>query len=135
MTGSPFEFSSRDFTDSIKQYIIPNESSVIGYNYYLPRIDKVYLNKFGDFIYEKGVSSENPKSPVRNDELMELGTIKLPPYLYNPQNAFLTLVDNRRYTMRDIGGIDDRVSNLEEVTSLSLLETSAQTLQLSLIHI
>ena len=130
MTGSPFEFSSRDFTDSIKQYIIPNESSIIGYNYYLPRVDKVYLNKFGDFIYEKGVSSENPKSPVRNDELMELGTIKLPPYLYNPQNAFLTLVDNRRYTMRDIGGIDDRVSNLEEVTSLSLLETSAQTLQI-----
>ena len=129
-TYSPFDFSSRDFSNSITHYLTPNESSIIGYDYYLPRIDKVYLNKFGDFIYEKGISSSNPKEPVRNDDLMELATLKLPPYLYNPQNAFLSLIDNRRYTMRDIGKIDDRVSNLEEVTSLSLLEVNAQTLQI-----
>ena len=58
---------------------------------------------------------------------MELATISLPPYLYNPQDAVFTLVDNRRYTMRDIGEIEDRVANLEETTSLSLLEISAQT--------
>ena len=127
---SPFAFQSRNFSGGIKQYLIPNESSTIGYEYYLPRIDKLYLNKFGDFVYEKGLSAENPKPPARNDELMQLATINMPPYLYNPQNAFLTLVDNRRYTMKDIGGIDDRVSNLEETTTLSLLESSAQSLQI-----
>jgi len=59
-----------------------------------------------------------------------LGTVYLPPYLYNTQSALLSLVDNRRYTMRDIGFIDDRVSNLEEVTSLSLLENNVQSLQI-----
>jgi hypothetical protein len=61
---------------------------------------------------------------------MEIATIKLPPYLYNPANAVVTLKDNRRYTMRDIGLIEDRVENLERVTSLSLLEVNTQTLQI-----
>ena len=61
---------------------------------------------------------------------MELGTVNLPPYLYNPEAATLSLKDNRRFTMRDIGNIEDRVSNLEEVTTLSLLEMDIQSLQI-----
>ena len=127
---SPFNFSSRDFTTSIKQYLIPNESSTIGYEYYLPRIDRLYLNQFGDFVYEKGLSSITPKAPERGEDSMQLATIALPPYLYNPQDAIITLVDNRRFTMRDIGNIENRVVNLEETTTLSLLETNAQSLQI-----
>ena len=128
---SPFDFSHRDFSGtSILQYLKPNESSSASFEYYLPRIDRVYLNKFGDFVYEKGISSLDPKPPVKNDEVMQLATIELPPYLYNTQNALLTLDDNRRFTMRDIGDIEDRVSNLEETTTLSLLEVNAQSLQI-----
>jgi len=129
-TGSPFDFSSRSLDDTPKLLMAPNEGSIIGYDYYLPRIDKVYLGKNQKFIIEKGISSKFPKAPKRNDALMELATINLPPYLYNPQNATISLVDNRRYTMRDIGNIDDRVEKLESVTSLSLLEISTQTLQI-----
>ena len=130
-TKSPFDFSHRDFSGtSILQYLKPNESSSASFEYYLPRIDRVYLNKFGDFVYEKGISSLDPKPPVKNDEVMQLATIELPPYLYNTQNALLTLDDNRRFTMRDIGDIEDRVSNLEETTTLSLLEVNAQSLQI-----
>ena len=32
--------------------------------------------------------------------------------------------------MRDIGNIEDRVENLERITSLSLLELNTQTLQI-----
>ena len=129
-TLSPFAFESRVFSGVIKQYLIPNESTDLGYEYYLPRIDKVYMNKFGEFVYEKGLSSLDPKPPIRIDNVMDLGTVYLPPYLYNTQSAKLSLVDNRRYTMRDIGNIDDRVSNLEEVTTLSLLESNVQSLQI-----
>ena len=129
-TGSPFQFSQRDFSGTaILRYLKPNESSILSYEHYLARIDKLYINKFGKFIYEKGLPSMNPKPPVKSGELMELATIALPPYLYNPQNASIALTDNRRFTMRDIGNIDDRVKNLEEITTLSLLETNAQTLQ------
>jgi len=127
-TSSPFDFSSR--TLSSAPILAPNESSLLGYEYYLPRIDKLYLDKTGNFILEKGISSKNPKAPDKSDAVMEIATIKLPPYLYNPANATVTLMDNRRYTMRDIGLIEDRVENLERVTSLSLLEVNTQTLQI-----
>jgi hypothetical protein len=60
---------------------------------------------------------------------MDLGTITLPAYLYDPSDANISLVDNRRYTMRDIGKLEGRIENLERLTSLSLLELNTQTLQ------
>jgi hypothetical protein len=129
-SSSPFDFTSRNFTIEPKLILSPNESSLIGYDYYLPRIDKLYLDRFGNFIVEKGIPAKDPKEPHKNDAVMEIATIKLPPYLYNPSDAIITLVDNRRYTMRDIGLIEDRVENLERVTSLSLLEINTQTLQI-----
>ena len=127
-SSSPFDFASR--TLSPTRILSPNESSLLGYDYYLARIDKLYLDRNKNFILEKGISSNNPKAPDKNDAVMEIATIKLPPYLYNPANAVVTLKDNRRYTMRDIGLIEDRVENLERVTSLSLLEVNTQTLQI-----
>ena len=128
---SPFDFDSRTFGTLPKLILKPKESSLIGYNYYLPRIDKIYLDVFGNFIVQKGISGINPKVPSNNnpDGLMDLGTISLPAYLYNPNDAEISLVDNRRYTMRDIGKLEDRIENLERVTSLSLLEVNTQTLQ------
>ena len=127
-TSSPFDFSSRTLNPT--RILSPNESSLLGYDYYLARIDKLYLDRNKKFILEKGISSNTPKAPDKNDAVMEIATIKLPPYLYNPANAVVTLKDNRRYTMRDIGLIEDRVENLERVTSLSLLEVNTQTLQI-----
>ena len=131
-TSSPFAFASRNFADSgINPTLVvsPLESSLIGYDFYLPRIDRVVLDKLGNFSVIKGVSSLNPKAPVNVEEAMDIATIQYPAYLYNPDDAKITLVDNRRYTMRDIGKIDDRVTNLETLTSLSLLELDTKTFQ------
>jgi len=127
---SPFDFDSRDFNSNPKVILSSNESSLIGYDYYLPRIDKLYLDKFGTFILEKGVSSKKPRVPNKKGDVMDIATITLPPYLYHQSDAVVTLIDNRRFTMRDIGKIQERVSNLERVTSLSLLEVNTQTLQI-----
>ena len=128
--SSPFDIDSRNFGSDPKLLLTPNEGCVLGYNYYVPRIDKIYLDKLGNFVVEKGVPSPKPKPPYKNDQVLELATINLPAYLYNPKEAIITLVDNRRYTMRDIGKIETRVDNLERVTSLSLLEVNTQTLQI-----
>lgn len=128
-TSSPFDFYSKNLS-SIRLNLTPNESAFIGYEYYLPRIDKIYLDKSGNFNYQAGVTSSNFNSEIKSSDLMEIATINLPPYLYNVNNAILTYVDNRRYTMRDIGSIENRVRNLERVTSLSLLELNTQTLQI-----
>jgi hypothetical protein len=129
---SPFDFNARTSTfNTVPSRILASgEGSIISQGYYLPRIDKIYLDTSGKFIVEKGVSSKTPKPPVKNSQLLELGTLTLPPYLYSPKDATLLLTDNRRYTMRDIGFIEDRVENLEVSTSLSLLELGTQSLQI-----
>ena len=129
---SPFDFSARtsEFNNLPSRILAPGEGSIISHSYYLPRIDKIYLDISGKFVIEKGISAKLPKPPVKNAELLELGTLTLPPYLYSPLDAQLVLTENRRYTMRDIGDIADRVENLEEMTSLSLLELNTQTLQI-----
>ena len=129
-SSSPFDFSSRSFGSEPKIIMSPNESALIGYQFYLGRIDKLYLDKLGNFIVLQGTPSRNPKAPSKFDDVMEIATITLPAYLYNPKDAIVSLVDNRRYTMRDIGKIEDRVETLERVTSLSLLELNTQTLQI-----
>lgn len=128
-SSSPFDFFSRTFVNEPKIILSPNESSLVGYDFYLGRIDKLYLNKLGEFVVSQGVPSIDPKSPTKPDDVMEIATITLPPYLYNPKDSRVSLADNRRYTMRDIGRIEDRVETLERVTSLSLLELKTETLQ------
>ncbi len=131
-TTSPFDYVSRTFatTGTNPNLIVtPDESSLVGYSYYLPRIDKVVFTAQGNISVIKGVSSENPKEPDITGDMMQLATIELPAYLYNTSDAVITLVDNRRYTMRDIGKIEDRVENLETLTSLSLLELDTRTFQ------
>jgi hypothetical protein len=129
-TSSPFDFDSRLFGTEPKIIMSPNESSLIGYQFYLGRIDKLYIDRLGVFTIQKGTSSINPKAPDTPSDVMEIATIILPPYLYNPNDATIQLKDNRRYTMRDIGKIEDRVENLETITSLSLLELQTKTLQI-----
>ena len=128
---SPFDFGSRVFGSVPKFILKPKEESILGYTYYLPRTDKIFLDLYGNFVIEKGISSRRPVAPVNTnpDQLMELGTIDLPPYLYDPSEAIVNTVDNRRYTMRDIGKLEDRIETLENITSLSLLELNTQTLQ------
>ena len=140
---SPFDFASRDFSQSgtgnPTLIPAPNESSVVDFSFYLPRIDKLVLDIAdsrgpdylrGEFQILKGVSSQEPLVPLDVETAMTIGTIELPPYLYNPKDAVIKLLDNRRYTMRDIGGLEDRIENLEIATSLSLLELDTKSLQI-----
>ena len=135
-SSSPFYYENKTFGTSSSltpNYVVtPGESSLLSYSYYLPRIDKVVLNKLGELSVIKGVSSLNPKEPTNVEEAMDVATIELPAYLYDSQinGVKITLVDNRRYTMRDISKIDNRVKNLESTTSLSLLELDTKSLQI-----
>jgi len=131
ITSSPFDFTSRLFGTDPKLIMTPDESSIIGYEFYLGRIDKLFIDKNSNFTVIEGVPSSNPKAPDNPSDTIEIASISLPPYLYNPKDAIVTLVDNRRYTMRDIGKIDGRVTNLEKVTSLTLLELNTKTLQIT----
>ena len=94
--------------------------------YYLDRIDKVFIDKQGEFGVIEGVSSLTPKEPADPKEAMVLYKLRVPAYTLYPNEVDVAMVDNKRYTMRDIGTIEKRVNALEYYTSLSLLEKDAE---------
>ena len=129
-TKSPFEYESRLFTgeNSSRNIFAQQKSINLSYDYYLPRIDRLFLTKEGSFIVNKGVPSLQPKLPNGLDSCLEIATIRLPAYLNNSEDASTSLVQHKRYTMKDISRLEDRLSNVEYYTSLSLLETDTQNL-------
>ena len=92
------------------------------FRYYLPRTDKIYVDPKGEFRVLQGVPSTNPSIPTDPDEGMVIYTIELGAYTFGPTDVYPTFIDNKRYTMRDIGRLEKRINNLEYYTSLSLLE-------------
>jgi hypothetical protein len=100
------------------------------FEYYLPRIDKIFLDKEGNFKVIEGASSLNPQVPKILDGAMHLYTLEIPAYTLSTEDITIKKVDNKRYTMRDIGKLESRIENLEYYTQLSLLETQAQNLQI-----
>ena len=100
------------------------------FEYYLPRIDKVYLDKNGSFKVLKGASSLTPQVPGTLDNAMHLYTLFLPSYTLDTADIGIETVDNKRYTMRDIGRLEKRIENTEYYTQLSMLEQNAQSLQI-----
>ena len=106
--------------------VVENGSSIIlDFSYYLPRVDTVILNKNRTFGVVKGEPSKNPVRPRNTEDAMNLYILSEPAYLANTSDTQIEYVNNRRYTMRDIGNLDTRINNLEYYTSLSLLEQDA----------
>ena len=129
---SPFEFGGRTFNqsgNSTGDVIASDETLVISsMSYYQGRIDKVFLNKNGEFQLVQGTPSDDPQVPKKIDDSIEIATIELPPYLYDVGHASVTLNEYKRYRMQDIRQLEQRIANLEEVASLSLLESETSNL-------
>lgn len=131
-TISPFDFSSRSFNTSSNnagQVLSTNENFVFDYDFYLPRIDKVTLSKDKTFNVIFGDPSESPVEPIISNEVLDIATIFSSAYVYDiKEDITIQLSDHKRYTMSDLRDIEDRVSNLEYYTSLSLLEKTTENL-------
>lgn len=119
---------------SIKATSIKRGTEIeVSYDFYLGRKDKVCLDYQGNFLDVQGVPAVNPQSPAVPALAMCIYDVELLPYTIDVtnNNVIVTQVDNRRYTMRDIGALEKRIARLEEYTVLSLLEqqTESMTIQ------
>jgi hypothetical protein len=118
--------TSPNYTYQGLRLSIPTDSVTLPeYAYYLGRKDKLVLTKDRKFKLIQGVSSVNPQEPGNITDSMVLYKLYSPPYTLYPANVSITYVENKRYTMRDIGTLEARISNLEYYTTLSLLEKNA----------
>ena len=127
---SPFSFAAREFVSTNPYVVTPNESSILGYSYYLSRIDKIVINQYEEVKLVKGEPAEEPAPPTEQGNSMEIAEISLPPYLFDTvKSPNIKMFENKRFTMRDIGALEKRIENLELTTTLSALELNAQSLQ------
>jgi hypothetical protein len=102
------------------------------FSYYLARKTKIAVDFGGTFFAIDGVSSLNPGEPLDPTLGLVLYNLTLEPYTFGTlsNNVQVNRIDNKRYTMRDIGKLEKRIDNLEYYTSLSLLEQQTESLNI-----
>jgi len=98
------------------------------YNHYLPRKDKLVLGKDRQFRVIEGISDLEPVLPPDDEDSLTLYSLDLAPYTSLISDVQIRYIDNKRYTMRDIGKLERRIETLEYYTSLSLMEKEADGL-------
>jgi hypothetical protein len=103
------------------------------FSYYLARKTKIAVDFGGNFFAIDGVSSLNPGEPLDPTLGLVLYNLTLEPYTFGTlsNNVQINRIDNKRYTMRDIGKLEKRIDNLEYYTSLSLLEQQTESLAIT----
>ena len=130
-TRSPFEFNGRSFDDSANsgaqhssKYVLANDESMsFSFNYYLPRVDRLYIDKEGFLQVVYGTPADNPRLPEEISGAMNVANVYLPAYLFNTSDAKVKFIQHKRYQMSDISKLEQRIKNLEYYTSLTLVES------------
>ncbi len=98
--------------------------------YWLPRNDVLTLTSSGTLGYHQGASSyemEMPTGIPRKD--MALYNISLNPFTFNEEDLNVTRYDNRGFKMEDLRDLENRISNVERISTLTLLEAQLASLE------
>lgn len=140
-TQNPYKTNNFNLPTNGIQYPIPSSAFTTDVEYYLPRVDRLFINKFGDMTIKEGVSEIPAKPPVLKQG-MQIAEIRIPPFPSIPrkvakkvgkvESAARHILQGqvRRYTMKDIGNIEKRIDRLEYYLALSLMEMSAKDKQI-----
>lgn len=110
-------------------HTIPKPGSRIDYDYeyYVPRYDIISATSNKELKVTEGVPAFRPVVPKVNDSHMPLYILRVSPYTMDKDDIGVRFIENKRYTMRDIGKLETRIENLEYYTKLSLLENKTAT--------
>jgi hypothetical protein len=117
----------------------PNEIFEGDVEYYMPRADRIVIDKNNNINVIEGVPGISPVPPRPYDKTMSLATVLVPSYpSLSPQLAFESLRPDyatfvvtdqvKRYTMKDIKRIEQRIQSLEYYSLLNTLEKNTKDL-------
>ncbi len=102
-----------------------NSQMFVDLKYYVGRVDQVFIESNGVIRVVSGVPSDTPKAQAGAlASAMLIATMSVPPYTKRAADVIVRNVNNRRYTMRDIGEIVERVERVEYFSALSEAEKS-----------
>ena len=132
-TSCPFSFHNKNFEQtgaSAGNLPVPDDNVTITFDFYLGRLDLLYLDKLGNFIHVPGIPGEDPRYPASENINMLVARFSVAPFTFKPETDIIIQYEyNRRYTMGDIGKLESRVQNLEYATALGLLERETDSFQ------
>jgi hypothetical protein len=130
---------SRNSNGTFKVMPLPQNASSLTLNeveYYLPRIDVLVANVvdsygdvgFGELQVIQGQPAVSPRPPEVPTGSLPLYVYRLNAYTFNSTDLTMEKQSHKRYTMKDIAKIENRLEGLYELTTLSLLESSTQSM-------
>lgn len=114
-----------DFTTGqITEPLVYGSDFVTDYSYYLPRSDLLEVKSDGSIVIVNGKSGYDLHVPNVDADAMGVATTIVAPgnIDINIKTVQITPIGVKRYTMKDVGNLDQRISDLEYYTQLSLLE-------------
>lgn len=140
-TVNPAAATTLQYESSGLRLPAESEPMTFDYSYYLARIDVVAIDNRGQFKVITGASAGTPITPVCPQQLMGLARVYIPPYpsMSINQSRITGRTDMAcsvrrtaqvRFTMKDIGVLKQRVDNIENYVSLSLLEKAAADMKI-----
>ena len=137
--ASPFTLSATKYFDFVNRAFTNNQTGIPGISdtttlslqYYLPRVDKLFLSKDSVFQIVKGAPNVRPQPPEDVEDAMLLATVSYAPYVFDvDEDVTIEETNFKRYTFRDIQVLEDRIKTLEFYTQLSLLESDTANMEI-----
>lgn len=122
-TNSPIYWVTQNTAVSGSVIQKPTEPMVLDYEFYLPRIDKIVVTTDKQFKLLSGVPDQHPVEPGSVGTSMAIYRLYIPAYTASLRNITTEYIDNRRYTMRDIAGLDKRIASIEKYIQLKESES------------
>ena len=132
VTGNSFDFYSRQYDgtgSSTVDFPKPGSSVQSDFEYYLPKRASVHLSETGVISVTEGTSAEFPLLPKPKELGMKLADLHLPAYTFKPADITVSRQKNQRFTMKDIGKLEDRLDHVEYYTALNMLERDAESFE------
>ena len=119
------------FTGGVQELPQPTDTVEANNSFYMQTAGKLVLSNEGVITFIKGdVGADIRSFPTAPDGTMALHNIVLGANTLNDSDVLITPVQNKRFTMKDIGTLEKRLERLEEAVTLSLLEIDTKNIEI-----
>jgi hypothetical protein len=113
----------------IMQLPEPQSSITTDVVYYLPRSDVIFIDDQAELQLYEGQPSFTPITPEIPGNALRLFEVNYNPYTLNSLDYTFREIRNKGYKMTDIAQLEQRIEDVEEAVTLSLLELDAANLE------
>lgn len=118
-----FRKNITELSTTAREIVQPLSTPTITYEYYLPRIDKIWIDKEGRFGVTEGLAEEEPTAPPDKSGTVTLFQGFVGGWVYDPfdgsddliksDQISIDVINKKTYTMDDIRRLETRIRNVE----------------------